>query len=226
MILDAQVEPRMEPEGHGCPLCRSRHVTPFAEVRSTRYFRCAVCDLTYMAPEQRPTLRQELDRYRTHRNDPADPRYRAFLGRLAAPLVKRLSRGAEGLDYGAGPGPTLSVMLEEQGFRMEVHDPFFAPNDHALQRSYDFITATETVEHFFFPGEEFGRLAGMLRPGAWLGVMTQILEDDRDFAEWHYVRDPTHVCFYHPRTMQWIAKAHRWTLERPRKDVVLFQRGR
>ena len=55
----------------------------------------------------------EKAQYDLHENDPNDPGYRAFLDRLAGPLDKRLAPHSHGLDFGCGPGPTLSVMLEE-----------------------------------------------------------------------------------------------------------------
>ena len=42
---------------------------------------------------------------------------------------------------------------------------------------YDFITCTETAEHFVAPRDDFLRLDGMLARGAWLGVMTETLDD-------------------------------------------------
>ncbi|MEX0601220.1 MAG: class I SAM-dependent methyltransferase, partial [Rhodothermales bacterium] len=135
-----------------------------------------------------------------------------------------LPAGAAGLDYGSGPGPTLSVMLEERGHPMAIYDPFFAPDERVFDRSYDFITCSETVEHFFRPREEFERLYGLLRPGGWLGVMTRFVTD-RDFETWWYVRDATHVCFYRTETMYWIEEQFDWTLHLPAPDVALFQRA-
>jgi SAM-dependent methyltransferase len=177
-----------------------------------------------MSPEDRLSREAEREHYGTHENDPADPGYRAFLSRLADPLAARLAPGAEGLDYGSGPGPTLSIMMEEKGFRTSLYDPFFAPDDAVLRRSYDFITCTETAEHFFSPAEELERLDRMLRPGGWLGVMTEALDDARDFATWRYARDPTHVCFYHRTTMEWIARHHGWKTESPGRNVFLFRK--
>jgi hypothetical protein len=95
-------------------------------VHGRRYGTCAACGLIQVTREDHLTPAAERAHYGTHRNDPADPGYRTFLDRLCAPLVQRLPPGAEGLDYGSGPGPTLSVMLEEQGFPMRVYDPHFA----------------------------------------------------------------------------------------------------
>jgi hypothetical protein len=193
-------------------------------VRGAPYLRCGRCLLTFLHPDHRPARPEERARYETHQNDPEDEGYRSFLDRLAEPLCLRLEPGMEGLDYGSGPGPTLSLMLQERGFPMRIWDPFFAPDPEALQRRYDFVTCSETAEHFFRPGEEFDRLDGLLRTPGWLGVMTQLLEDDATFRDWWYVRDPTHVAFYRPETLAWIASAHGWTLERPGPSVALFRK--
>ncbi|MEX2467988.1 MAG: class I SAM-dependent methyltransferase [Gemmatimonadota bacterium] len=207
-----------------CPLCGSAGAPLFAEAGGRAYHRCELCGLVFLHPSFRLDPRDERARYETHENDPADPRYRAFLDRLAEPLVERLPPGGEGLDYGSGPGPTLSVMLEERGFTMTVYDPFFAPDAQVLGRRYDFVTCTETAEHFFEPGLEFERFDGLLRPGGWLGVMTGLLTPDIVFEDWWYVRDPTHVCFYTPETLGWIAERHGWRLVIPRPNVALFEK--
>lgn len=205
-----------------CPLCRGR-AAPFTEVGARAYHRCGACRLVFLDRSLLPDPADERARYETHENDPTDPRYRAFLDRLAAPLVERLAPGAEGLDYGSGPGPTLSVMLEERGFPMAVYDPFFASDAAVLERKYDFVTCTETAEHFFEPGRELDRLAGLLRPGGRLGIMTGVLHDDIDFEHWWYVRDPTHVCFYAPETFRWIAARYGWRLLAPGRNVIILE---
>lgn len=236
------------PMGHEiCILCSSPNVTPLAVVDARPYFHCESCGLAFMSPEFRPTPEQERARYALHNNDPADERYRQFLTQVSEPLVPRLHPGAEGLDFGCGPGPTLSVMLREQGFHVRDYDPFFALDDDALQRTYDFITCTETVEHFHHPADEFRTLDALLRPGGLLAVMTEILDDTPDtlangqrhprpgdlagqpphepaFAKWWYVRDPTHVCFYRRRTMLWIAEWRHWQVHFPSRKVTLFSK--
>lgn len=177
-----------------------------------------------MAPDDRPQAAAERERYEQHCNDPGDAGYRNFLDRLCAPLADRLPARAEGLDYGSGPGPTLSVMLEERGFRTHVYDPFFAPDEAALRRTYDFITCTETAEHFHAPAAEFARFDRLLRPGGWLALMTELRRDDRDFAAWWYVRDPTHVCFYARQTLDWIAATFGWELEMPHRNVAFYRK--
>jgi len=204
-----------------CPLCTSASA-PFTEVKGRRYFRCPVCRLVHLASEQRPTPHEERIRYELHQNDPQDAGYRAFLGQLTDPLIERLRSDARGLDYGSGPGPTLSVMLEERGFSMRIYDPYFAPDETVLSGSYDFLTCTETAEHFFSPKEEFDRFQSLLTPGGWLAIMTQMLPESQAFTDWHYVNDPTHVSFYSTETMHWIAERYGWQAECPSPNVTLF----
>jgi hypothetical protein len=177
-----------------------------------------------MDPAFHPGAEEERARYAEHNNDPDDPRYRAFLERLAGPLMERLPPGARGLDYGSGPGPTLSLILTGAGFPTVDWDPYFAPDRSVLTGVYDFVTCSETAEHFFRPQEEFRRLDALLAPGGWLGIMTGIFRADLDFQAWWYVRDPTHVAFYAPETLEWIALHHGWERVLVGPTVVLFRK--
>lgn len=179
-----------------------------------------------MAPPSRLSAVEERRIYELHENNPEDAGYRRFLSKLADPLMAHLPPGAEGLDFGCGPGPALAGMLEEGGFTVALYDPFFHPDNAALTRTYDFITCTEVVEHLHEPAEVFGLLDQLLRPGGWLGIMTCFQTDDARFDNWHYRRDPTHVVFYRQATFQWLARKHGWALEVPVKDVVLLRKGR
>ncbi|HEX4048743.1 MAG TPA: class I SAM-dependent methyltransferase [Elusimicrobiota bacterium] len=176
-----------------------------------------------MPAAQHADSARERARYETHRNSPDDPGYRAFLDRLLAPLTAVLPAGAEGLDYGCGPGPTASAMLRERGFRTFDYDPFFFPDARPLARTFDFIVCTEVLEHLRRPAEDLARLAGLLKPGGLLGAMTGVLEDDASFEGWWYRRDFTHVMFYRPETLDWIARRWGWELSRPSRDAALFR---
>jgi hypothetical protein len=205
-----------------CVLCGA-DAAGFAEAWGRSYLRCGQCGLTFMAPAQRLDAESERARYDTHRNDPGDAGYRSFLDRLALPLMERVRPPARGLDYGSGPGPTLSVMLEERGYDVVVYDPLYAPDAGALRATYDFVTCTETAEHFFNPGMEFRQLTTLLKPGGWLGVMTELLHDNVEFSAWWYARDSTHVCFYQPRTFEWIAARYGLELETVSRTVVFLR---
>jgi SAM-dependent methyltransferase len=207
-----------------CPVCRAARPLPFVSVGARDYWRCERCEARFLDPRQLPSREQERAHYLTHENDPDDPQYRSFLARLADPLLERLRPGLQGLDYGCGPGPALAAMLREAGHEVAVYDPFFRPDEAALQRRYDFITCTETAEHFHRPAEELDRLDSLLRPGGWLALMTMFQTDDARFAGWHYRRDPTHVVFYREATMRAIAAERGWQCEIPANHVTLMRK--
>lgn len=210
--------------GTGCPVCTGATTRFLAQVEDRDYWRCADCLATFLAAGQLPDAAAELAHYRLHRNDPGDLDYRRFLGRLAEPLLARLSPGARGLDYGCGPGPALAAMLHEAGHPMAVYDPFFAPDESVLRGHYDFITCTEVIEHFHRPAREFACLDALLAPGGWLGLMTEFQTDDARFARWHYRRDPTHVVFYREATLRHLAAHWGWHCEIPRPNVALLRK--
>ncbi len=203
-----------------CPLCGGASASFHRTDRE--FLRCGTCRLTFVPPAAHLTPEAERARYATHRNSPADAGYRAFLDKLLAPLAARLPKGARGLDFGSGPGPTASVMMRERGFVMSDYDPHFAPDEAPLRATYDFVTCTEVAEHLRRPAETFDRLDALLVPGGTLGVLTGVLEDDAAFPSWWSHKDPTHVAFYRPETLAWLAKRYGWALERPSRDAALF----
>lgn len=205
-----------------CPVCLAP-ARPLLVVDGRAYWACSVCEARFLDPGMRPTAQQELAHYRHHQNDPDDSRYRRFLSKLAGPLLERLPGPSEGLDYGCGPGPALAAMLREAGHTVALYDPFFAPDVATLAARYDFITCSETAEHFHRPAEEFARLMAMVRPGGWLAIMTCFQTDDALFAGWRYRMDPTHVVFYREETFRVIGRRTGWTVDVPLKDVVLMR---
>ncbi|SFU41533.1 Methyltransferase domain-containing protein [Halomonas korlensis] len=208
-----------------CPLCTSRHTAFYHQDARRDYRQCLRCDLVFVPPAQRLSREAEKAIYDRHDNTPGDAGYRRFLSRLFDPLHQRLAPGARGLDFGAGPGPTLSVMFEEVGHPMAIYDPFYAPATFALTRRYDFITASEVVEHLFEPGRELERLAGMLHPDGWLALMTKRVTSKDAFARWHYIRDPTHVSFFSEASFVWLAQHLQLSLTLPAADVALLHKS-
>ncbi|MBI4849677.1 MAG: class I SAM-dependent methyltransferase [Nitrospirae bacterium] len=207
-----------------CSLCRHHGAVLYHHDRARKYLQCKRCGLVFVPPNERLTRAEEKARYDLHRNDPYDPRYRGFLSRLAGPILERVPVGSEGLDFGCGPGPALAMMLHEKGRPMTVYDPFYAPDDAVWSRTYDFITATEVVEHLYRPGEELDRLFRVLRPGGWLGIMTKKLSDHENLHNWCYMRDPTHVCFFGLEAFEYISAYWNASLEMPGSNVFLFQK--
>lgn len=209
-----------------CPLCGAPDAEFFHRDTQREYLRCGACRLVYVPPRYFLDLEAERAEYQLHENDPADAGYREFLSRLATPLLARLAPGSRGLDFGCGPGPALVAMLQEAGHEMARYDPFFFPDRTPLSRRYDFITATEVVEHLHRPGEELERLWALLRPGGWLAIMTKLVIDAQAFANWHYKNDLTHVSFFSSDTWHWWGDCQQSPPEFIGDDVILLRRAR
>jgi SAM-dependent methyltransferase len=207
-----------------CPVCRARATRPFAAVAGRRYGRCRACAATFLDPLQLPARADEHAHYRTHRNDAAEPGYRAFAARLARPLLARVGGRATVLDFGCGPSSALAALLEEAGCRVARFDPLFWPDPAPLASTFDAVAAMEVIEHLHRPADAIDRLARRVRPGGWLGLMTCVQTDDARFARWWYRRDPTHVVFYRARTLHVLAARLGWRCELPAKDVALMKR--
>lgn len=214
-----------------CILCHSSEIRHFyedtSETYASDYWQCQNCQLIFAPPKDRPDAEEERARYDTHENDPKDEGYRNFLSQLFDPLNKLLEPKSYGLDFGSGPGPTLSLMFEEVGHEMRIYDPFYADDESVFEEIYDFITTTEVVEHLFHPAEELDQLWNCLRPGGYLGIMTKLAMDDKKtFANWHYRLDETHVTFYTRETFEWLANEWNASISFHGDRVIIFQKNR
>jgi len=218
----SMMDPRDGQTPYPCPICAGETRDFHVAADGRQYRKCRNCEGVFLIAAQRLTRTQEHAQYLLHNNDPGDVNYRHFLNQLLKPLLSAIPGARSGLDYGCGPGPALAFMLREMGHSVELYDPFFCDQESVLRKTYDFITCSEVVEHFHRPAEEFSRFDRMIRPGGVIGIMTGMLTDDIDFPGWHYRRDPTHVLFYTPQTMRYLASRHSWRCEFPAKNVTLF----
>ncbi|MDZ8118668.1 class I SAM-dependent methyltransferase [Pontiella agarivorans] len=208
-----------------CPLCENPDGERYYEDGARLYVRCGQCALIFVPESFWLSAAEEKAEYDRHENGVDDPGYRKFLSRLVIPMLGKLAPGQHGLDFGCGPGPALSMMMQEAGHRMTVYDPFYADSPEVLEATYDFICTTEVVEHLCDPRREFTTLFSCLKPGGWLGIMTKLTRDDRNaFANWHYIRDRTHICFYHRTTFEYLAMSFGVSVRFMGPDVILMQK--
>ena len=188
-----------------CPLCNTNQKLVFLSDAEREYYRCSCCDLIFVPREYHLSEIDQRARYDSHNNDPGDLRYRNFFKQLLVPLLAILPSNSYGLDFGSGPGPTLSLMLEEWGHNVDLYDKFYAQNDAVFQNRYDFITTTEVVEHLPNPLKDLEALVKILQKGGILAIMTEIVSPQLDFTNWYYKNDPSHVCFYSEKTFFYLA---------------------
>ena len=211
-------------ETSSCPLCASS--VPCAHLAGPKardYLLCPNCQLIFMARELLPDPATEEARYQAHQNGPQDEGYVRFLNLAITPALPWLNENMHGLDFGCGPTPTLSGLLRQHGLHCDNYDPYFFP---ALpEKQFDFIFATEVVEHFYNPARELQQLSALLKQGGILTIMTEAWTTVEGFADWHYAKDITHVCFYHASTLEFICARYGFEiLNRDTPRVTVFRK--
>ncbi len=189
-----------------CPLCFENKTQKTQVVFKDRsYYKCISCQLIYCDRVNLPDIEAEKSRYRLHQNIIENTGYLSFLIKIIDPLVLFLNSDMIGIDYGCGPSPIISDILQEKGIMCENYDPFFFPVMPKIF-DYDFIISTECFEHFHYPSNDINKIMNILKPGGYLAIMTDTWVSESSMSDWHYLRDFTHVSFYHHKTMLFIAK--------------------
>jgi hypothetical protein len=207
-----------------CRLCQSLNITVFDS-----HLVCEACGLIAKKDHLFPTKDNELSRYELHQNEESQG-YRDFLSKIIPPLKNQLNLNHKAfLDYGCGPNPLLSKLLESEititnDRSFDYYDPHFFPNL-ILKENYDVITCTEVVEHFHFPILEFEKMINFISKGGLLVVMTQFFNNNIDFDKWWYKNDATHVVFYQSKCFDFIRE--KYNLEIIYNDlssIVIFKK--
>ncbi len=207
-----------------CPLCHQPHSDFYHQDKRRVYRQCSRCELVFVEPKYRLNSSDEKACYDHHQNDPNDQGYRRFLSRMSTPLLERIEPASNGLDFGCGPGPALAKMLEEQGHSISLYDLYYFPDPKPLDKQYDFVTATEVIEHLYQPDIIWAQWLTLVKPGGWLGVMTKMVIDVDAFATWHYKNDATHVCFFSRKTFEYLANRDGLELDFVGNDVILLRK--
>ncbi len=203
-----------------CLLCHTPDTDLFCDA-----FKCSHCGLVFKNPNVFATTEKELARYLTHQNNSEDLGYINFLKQLINPLTQFLAPSFSLLDYGCGPGPTLSILMEKLGGKVHNFDPLFHPDKELLNVKYDVVTSTEVVEHFKNPAESWEELINLVKPNALLAIMTLFLNEDVDYKSWWYKNDMTHIVFYNQKTFNFLAeKFNLEILFNDSKSVLIFRK--
>jgi 2-polyprenyl-3-methyl-5-hydroxy-6-metoxy-1,4-benzoquinol methylase len=189
-------------------------------------FLCPNCSLIFKNPKNFWNEEQDAARYTTHNNNNEDKGYVEFLRKIIPPLKSFLPKKFTALDFGCGPGPTLSILLEEVGGDVENYDPIFFPDAHLLvPETYDVVTSTEVVEHFKNPKNDWDLLTGLVKDNGLLAIMTLFYSIEIDFKSWWYKNDATHIVFYQKETIEYLAtKYNLEILYTDYKSITIFKK--
>jgi SAM-dependent methyltransferase len=210
-----------------CPLCKEKggHNLFFTD-KFRPYYRCGHCTLIFVPSPWHIRADREKARYDLHQNDPADQRYRDFLGRIIPFMEESFTPGTvRGLDFGCGPGPVLGEMLTEKGYEMSLYDLYFRDDRSVLtEKTYDFIVSTEVVEHLSDPMDILEHLLQILDKKGTLALMTRFYDDKISFKTWFYKDDETHICFFTKESLLWFGEYIGGDVYFRDKDMVIFKR--
>lgn len=167
---------------------------------------------------------EEKSRYEMHNNDVNDVRYQAFVSPIVNSILKDFKKTDKGLDFGSGTGPVITKMLRDKNYDVQEYDPFFANHPEALEKKYDYIACCEVMEHFHTPKKEFELLFNLLKPGGKLYCKTDLFSESKNFDSWGYKNDPTHVFFYHQKSILWIQKNIGFTSVKIDGRLIVFEK--
>src|SRR5574341_1213819 len=192
-----------------CVLCNGS-ASPLVISKSSKnplqrsYMHCPDCDLIFVPHGFHLSPQDEAARYRLHENSLSNEGYvRMFAEKIE--LIHRYCPGIHSaLDYGCGPEPVLAELMKMNGFDCDVYDPYFFPAFPG--KPYDLVISTEVFEHFRDIKGELRKIRSLTNPGGFLAVMTALHDQVKDFGDWWYPGDLTHICFFGLRTFEWIAE--------------------
>ncbi len=208
-----------------CSLCISE-VVVFSEVKERTYYKCIQCEGIMLDPSHFLSANREKDRYDLHQNDVNDLGYQQSVSPIVNEILKRHTYTDNGLDFGSGKAPIITHLLQDKSYNITPYDPFFNPDDSALEKKYEYIICCEVIEHFYTPSKEFEILQSMLASYGTLYCKTKIYNPSIDFDSWWYKNDPTHVFFYSNKTIEWIKDHFKYDSIIIQNDLIILKKGK
>jgi len=210
-----------------CEICNANVYCIEDEKKGFRYYRCNLCGFIALDAKQRVDSIREKEQYDQHNNGFNDTGYvemfEDFIAQAIAPYSVNIKSA---LDFGSGPGPVLCKLLEKRGLKVDIYDLYYAPEKVYSERSYDLITSTEVFEHLSKPMEVLEELVSHLNPNGYVVLMTKFPpKEDKEFLNWWYRRDPTHISFFTPKSFEIMAqKVGLKVLKTINNNIVVFQK--
>jgi len=207
-----------------CPWCENDNCSFLLGAENREYIKCTNCDIVFVPKKFFVSKQEEKAKYDNHQNSPTNKGYKEFLNRLLTPLCTLIPKNSHGLDFGSGPGPTLSILMTDNGYNMDIYDYFYHNEPQVFEKKYDFITSTEVIEHLHNPYQEITKLWSMLNENGVLGIMTAFRPDDEEFKTWYYKRDLTHVRFFTKNSFLWLCEKLEADIIIPQDGVVILKK--
>ena len=170
------------------------------------YFYCSNCQCISLDARYYLSSEKEHSLYDNHHNSLENEGYVKMFEDFLDFFWDDLTGKKNVLDFGSGPTPVLSQLLAKRDVHVDYYDKFYQPIQCFENQTYDLITSTEVFEHLDEPMSVLKLLADHLNPNGIIALMTLFHNDDEaHFLKWWYRRDPTHITFYTPKTIEILA---------------------
>jgi len=210
-----------------CKIC-SKPVEHFYDdyMQCETYF-CKDCAFIFKDQAAIISPDKELKVYQQHNNTEENLGYVAmfqdFIDKTITPHKDEITTV---FDFGSGPNPVLASLLKKEGFSVDYYDKYFSPQKVYEGKRYDLITSTEVIEHISDVQETMKLFSEHLNSGGYLALMTQFHPNTTEaYLNWWYRRDPTHISFFRPQSLQILAKQHGLHYRYDdNKKIILFQK--
>lgn len=190
------------------------------------YHHCQNCHCIALDVSYYLSLEKENALYNNHQNSLENKGYVKMFEDFLDYFWDDLLCKEKALDFGSGPTPVLSQLLQKRAVTVDCYDKFYQPIKYFENQSYDFITSTEVFEHLEDPLSTLTLLSDHLKPQGIIVLMTLFHTNDKiDFLKWWYRRDPTHIIFYTPKTIEVIAeKCGLITIKTDEKRIIVLRK--
>jgi len=186
-----------------CKLCSSTSIDIIEDVKMDNiYYNCKDCDFIFSL--KLPTILQEEKQYSHHNNSLENSGYvQMFENFIDFAIEPYADKSKPMLDYGSGPEPVLSQLLQKRNFDIQAYDPIYKKDESWRANKFSTIVSTEVFEHLHTPYETILQLIATLEDESILSFQTMFHPKDKDkFLNWWYRRDPTHVGFFSQTTLE------------------------
>jgi len=210
-----------------CKICSSKTELLTDNRRSMDYYRCKSCGFIYLDNSSIVDKVSEKKHYAKHNNSFECSGYvKMFELFITKAILPHISSIKKVLEFGCGHTPVLAKLLEKESLDVDIYDLYFYSEKEYLNRSYDLITSTEVFEHLKSPKVILESLVNILNPNGYIVLMTQFPpSDDKEFLNWWYIRDITHISFFTPKSFEILANEFGLrVLEIIDKNIVVFQK--
>jgi len=206
-----------------CKVCGSEEITVYSRNKIREFLKCSRCELVFVPEQFYLTLEQERKRYDLHDNTIVNKGYKEFLEKVATVITDRFPADCTVMDFGSGANAVLGTILDKKGYCCESYDPLFNIQCSNAAILYDVIVVCEVIEHLRFPKDDLEFIKKRLKPHGTVIIRTQLYPDAEKFQNWWYIQDLTHINFFSPKTIDFVASQLNRTVALTReKDIFLL----